>query len=110
MGMDEAIAARIRMITEAGDGLSGPDLLGFALDHAVTETGGLGGMVHLRGPGARSPRLTAVHGLIRPVARDWAEVEAAGASAPAAGLAGAAEHQDGRVSRVSSYGQSTRGR
>ncbi|MGW7695267.1 PAS domain-containing protein, partial [Streptomyces asiaticus] len=87
MGMDEAIAARIRMITEAGDGLSGPDLLGFALDHAVTETGGLGGMVHLRGPGARSPLLTAVHGLIRPVARDWAEVEPAGASAPARAMA-----------------------
>ncbi|MBA6437938.1 SpoIIE family protein phosphatase [Streptomyces sp. GMR22] len=87
MGMDEAIAARIRMITEAGDGLSGPDLLGFALDHAVTETGGLGGMVHLRGPGTRSPQLTAVHGLIRPVAREWAEVEAAGASAPARAMA-----------------------
>ncbi|AGP59035.1 SpoIIE family protein phosphatase [Streptomyces rapamycinicus] len=87
MGMDDAIAARIRMITEAGDGLSGPDLLGFALDHAVTETGGLGGMVHLRGPGARSLLLTAVHGLIRPVARDWAEVESAGASAPARAMA-----------------------
>ncbi|MBI0318504.1 SpoIIE family protein phosphatase, partial [Streptomyces javensis] len=87
MGMDEAITARIRMIIEAGDGLSGPDLLGFALDHAVTETGGLGGMVHLRGPGARPPQLTAVHGLIRPVARDWAEVEPAGASAPARAMA-----------------------
>ncbi|MBP8534249.1 SpoIIE family protein phosphatase [Streptomyces sp. MK37H] len=87
MGMDDAIAARIRMITEAGDGLSGPDLLGFALDHAVTETGGLGGMVHLRGPGARSLLLTAVHGLIRTVARDWAEVEPAGASAPARAMA-----------------------
>ncbi|MCQ8191600.1 SpoIIE family protein phosphatase [Streptomyces rugosispiralis] len=83
MGMDEAIAARIRVITEAGDGLSGPDLLGFALDHAVTETGGLGGMVHLRGPGDRPPLLTAVHGLIRTVARDWAEVEPDGTSAPA---------------------------
>ncbi|MFE2187460.1 PAS domain-containing protein, partial [Streptomyces sp. NPDC059455] len=87
MGMDVAIAARIRMITEAGDRLSGPDLLGFALDHAVTETGGLGGMVHLRAPGARSLLLTAVHGLIRPVARDWAEVEPAGASAPARAMA-----------------------
>ncbi|MEV6129466.1 SpoIIE family protein phosphatase [Streptomyces violaceusniger] len=87
MGMDEAIAARIRMITEAGDRLSGPDLLGFALDHAVTETGGLGGMVHLRGPGSRSLRLAAVHGLIRTVARDWEAVEAAGTSAPARAVA-----------------------
>ncbi|WP_432251839.1 SpoIIE family protein phosphatase [Streptomyces sp. HNM1019] len=87
MGTDEAIAARIRVITEAGDGLSGPDLLGFALDHAVTETGGLGGMVHLRGPGARPLLLTAVHGLIRTVARDWAEVEPAGVSAPARAMA-----------------------
>ncbi|MBU3870755.1 histidine kinase, partial [Streptomyces sp. 4503] len=88
MGMDEAIAARMRMITEAGDRLSGPDLLGFVLDHAVTETGGLGGMVHLRGPGTRSLRLAAVHGLIRTVARDWAEVEATGgAGAPARAVA-----------------------
>ncbi|MFE2444342.1 SpoIIE family protein phosphatase [Streptomyces sp. NPDC059426] len=87
MGMDEAIAARIRMITEAGDRLSGPELLGFVLDHAVTETGGLGGMVHLRGPGTRSLRLAAVHGLIRTVARDWAEVETAGDGAPARAVA-----------------------
>ncbi|WP_211126459.1 SpoIIE family protein phosphatase [Streptomyces yatensis] len=87
MGMDEAIAARIRMITEAGDGLSGPDLLGYVLDHAVTETGGLGGMAHLRGPGTRPLLLTAVHGLIRTVARDWVELDAAGAGAPARAVA-----------------------
>ncbi|WP_275559175.1 SpoIIE family protein phosphatase [Streptomyces sp. 5-6(2022)] len=87
MGMDVAVATRIRMITEAGNGLSGPDLLGFALDHAVTETGGLGGMVHLRGTGARPLLLAAVHGLIRTVARDWEEVEPNGASAPARAMA-----------------------
>ncbi|MET7763573.1 hypothetical protein ABZS71_16675 [Streptomyces sp. NPDC005393] len=52
MGMHEAPAERLRMIVEAGDRLRGTELLGFALDHAVTESGGLGGMVHLRGPGA----------------------------------------------------------
>ncbi|MFI1292800.1 hypothetical protein ACH4VM_30800 [Streptomyces sp. NPDC020792] len=48
----DAAAARLLVITTAGESLSGADLLSFALDHAVTESGGLGGMVHLRGPAA----------------------------------------------------------
>ncbi|MFI1338577.1 SpoIIE family protein phosphatase [Streptomyces sp. NPDC020845] len=87
MCMDEAIASRLRVITEAGDGLQGSDLLAFVLDHAVTETGGLGGMAHLRGPGARTLQLAAVHGLIRTVAGDWEAVEPAGTSAPARAVA-----------------------
>ncbi|MFD5116505.1 SpoIIE family protein phosphatase [Streptomyces sp. NPDC058391] len=81
--MDAASAARLNMITKAGDELGGADLLGFALDHAVTEVGGLGGMVHLRGPGGRGLLLMAAHGLVRTVAQDWEEIEETGPTAPA---------------------------
>ncbi|MGY5030944.1 SpoIIE family protein phosphatase [Streptomyces sp. 900116325] len=81
--MDEAGAARLRMIIEAGAELRGADLLNFALEHAVTEAGGLGGMVHVRGPGGRGLLLMASSGLVRTVAQDWEEIEEHGGTAPA---------------------------
>ncbi|MFJ4920922.1 SpoIIE family protein phosphatase [Streptomyces sp. NPDC088725] len=75
-------AKRLRTIIEAGGELGGADLLGFVLDDAVTEVGGLGGMVHLRGPARRGMRLMASHGLIRPVADTWDELAEAGSTAP----------------------------
>ncbi|MFF4865724.1 SpoIIE family protein phosphatase [Streptomyces sp. NPDC001231] len=79
----DVAATRLRVITTAGESLSGADLLSFALDHAVTESGGLGGMVHLRGPGSCGLQLTAVHGLLRTAVRNWAEIEEASGTAPA---------------------------
>ncbi|MFF1838581.1 SpoIIE family protein phosphatase [Streptomyces sp. NPDC058231] len=85
--MDEIGAARLRMIIEAGVELHGADLLGFALEHAVTEAGGLGGMVHLRGPGGRGLLLMATSGIVRTVAEDWEEIEERGGTAPARAVA-----------------------
>ncbi|MFE9311159.1 SpoIIE family protein phosphatase [Streptomyces sp. NPDC006706] len=79
----DAAAARLLVITTAGESLSGADLLSFALDQAVTESGGLGGMVHLRGPGSCGLLLTAVHGLLRTAVRNWAEIAEASGTAPA---------------------------
>ncbi|MFG2557862.1 SpoIIE family protein phosphatase [Streptomyces sp. NPDC048496] len=87
--MDEAGAARLRMIIEAGGGLGGVDLLGFTLDHAVTEADGLGGMVHVRGPGGRL-LLMAASGIVRTVAQDWEEIAVDGDTAPARAVAGGA--------------------
>lgn len=83
----DAAAARLRVITTAGDHLTGTDLLGFTLDHAVTESGGLGGMVHLRDPGGRGLLLAAVHGLLRTAARQWREIDETGPTAPARAVA-----------------------
>ncbi|MFI5754606.1 SpoIIE family protein phosphatase [Streptomyces sp. NPDC051569] len=85
--MDDAGAQRLRMIIEAGDELGGADLLGFALDHAVTALGGVGGMVHLRIPGGQGLRLMAVHGLARTIAQTWDGIEETGPTAPARAVA-----------------------
>ncbi|MET7856758.1 SpoIIE family protein phosphatase [Streptomyces sp. NPDC005318] len=85
--MDEAGAARLRMIIEAGSELGGADLLGFALEHAVTEADGLGGMVHVRSPGGRGLLLMASSGLVRTVAKDWEGIDEHGATAPARAVA-----------------------
>ncbi|MER7877449.1 SpoIIE family protein phosphatase [Streptomyces solisilvae] len=83
--MDEATCARLRTIIKAGEELADSELAAFTLDAAVTESGGLGGMVHLRVPGTRRLVLVAAHGLARTVARarDWAELTEGGPSAPA---------------------------
>ncbi|MBL1099735.1 ATP-binding SpoIIE family protein phosphatase [Streptomyces coffeae] len=81
--LDEAAAARLRLIVKAGAELHGAERLSFLLEHAVTESGGLGGMVHLRGPDRRELLLTAAHGLVRTVAGGWAEIAADGTTAPA---------------------------
>ncbi|MGW1085676.1 SpoIIE family protein phosphatase [Streptomyces sp. NPDC002596] len=88
--MDKAGAARLRMIIEAGVELGGVDLLGFALEHAVTEADGLGGMVHVRGPGDRGLLLMATSGIVRTVAQDWEEIAVDGDTAPARAVAGGA--------------------
>ncbi|MCP9208852.1 ATP-binding SpoIIE family protein phosphatase [Streptomyces sp. NEAU-Y11] len=81
--VDEAVAARLRLIVKAGEELRGADLLSFVLEHAVTECGGLGGMVHLRGPGGRELLLTTAHGLVRTIAGGWAEIGVGNGTAPA---------------------------
>ncbi|QKV95837.1 SpoIIE family protein phosphatase [Streptomyces sp. NA02950] len=85
--LDEAAAARLRLIVKAGEELHGADLLSFVLEHAVTEAGGLGGMVHLRGHDGRELLLTAAHGLVRTVAGCWAEIHIDSATAPARAIA-----------------------
>ncbi|MFJ2669261.1 SpoIIE family protein phosphatase [Streptomyces sp. NPDC087525] len=85
---DETGDARFRMIADAGEELRGMDLVGYALDHAVTVAGGLGGMVHLRGPGGRGLLLMAVNGLARTALRDWEEIEESGPTAPARAVDG----------------------
>lgn len=88
--MDKAGAARLRMIIEAGVELGGVDLLGFALDHAVTEADGLGGMVHVRDPGGQRLLLMATSGIVRTVAQDWKDIAVDGDTAPARAVAGGA--------------------
>lgn len=118
--MDEAGAARLRMIIEAGAELTGADLLNFALEHAVTEAGGLGGMVHVRGPGGRGLLLMASSGLVRTVAQDWEEIEEHSETAPARAVSGgasvwmpAADDDRARAAEVSAapgtQGDSTQG-
>ncbi|WP_234365704.1 SpoIIE family protein phosphatase [Streptomyces sp. RTd22] len=86
--LDQAGTARLRTIITAGDELGDAELLGFALDLAVTESDGLGGMVHLRGPVSPGLLLMAVHGLARTVARHWEKIEETGVTAPARAVAG----------------------
>ncbi|MFD3482939.1 SpoIIE family protein phosphatase [Streptomyces sp. NPDC058665] len=83
--MHEATCAWLRTIMKAGEELAGSELSAFTLDAAVTESGGLGGMVHLRVPGTRRLVLVAVHGLARTMARDreWAELTEGDPSVPA---------------------------
>lgn len=51
------------------------DRLRLALRQAVAALGGLGGMVHLRGPdGSRRLRLAASSGLSQELARRWEEI------------------------------------
>ncbi|MEU9469821.1 SpoIIE family protein phosphatase [Streptomyces avermitilis] len=83
----DAAAARLRVITTAGEQLTGADLLSFTLDQAVTESGGLGGMVHLRASGSRALLLTTVHGLLRTVVQNWTEIEETGPTTPARAVA-----------------------
>ncbi|MFV5992540.1 SpoIIE family protein phosphatase [Streptomyces sp. NPDC056231] len=87
---DKASAARLRMIIEAGVELGGVELLGFALEHAVTEADGLGGMVHVRGPGGRGLLMMASSGIVRTVAQDWEEIAVDGDTAPARAVTGGA--------------------
>ena len=88
--LDQAGTGRLRTIITAGDELGDAELLGYALDHAVTEAGGLGGMVHLRGPVSPGLLLMAAHGLARTVARRWEKIEESGVTAPARAVAGGA--------------------
>ncbi|MEU9290549.1 SpoIIE family protein phosphatase [Streptomyces sp. NPDC048275] len=83
---NKAAAARLRVITKAGAELADAELPAFVLDAAVTECGGLGGMVHLRAPGGRELLLTATHGLARAMAQDW-EVKETGPEGPARAVA-----------------------
>ncbi|MFI7644243.1 SpoIIE family protein phosphatase [Nonomuraea sp. NPDC049400] len=82
---------RKRLLAEAGDDLQGVELLRFAIQQAVAELGGLGGMVHLRGPSQGGGlRLVASSGLPPARAQAWERVDGNGPLAPARAFRGAA--------------------
>ncbi|MGW5692353.1 SpoIIE family protein phosphatase [Streptomyces asiaticus] len=74
-------AARTRLLKDMSHGEA--DTLQLALDHAVAGLGGLGGMVHVRGPGGSLHfRLVATCGLPRGFARPWETLGWHAATAP----------------------------
>ena len=72
-------------LLNATDDLPGGAVLRLALQEAVAEVGGLGGVVHLRGPQTcPGLHLAASSGLPAAVTRRWKEIPDDAAAAPAA--------------------------
>lgn len=79
-------AGRLRLLASLENDLAETDVLLAVLQHAVAELGGLGGMVHLRGPGPDARiglRLIVSSGVPRAFAQAWLEVRGDQAVAPA---------------------------
>jgi PAS domain S-box-containing protein len=67
---------RLRVLRKSGEGQTEPEALRLALHHAVADLGGLGGMVHMCGPGGgRRMRLVATNGLPREFFQAWEYVD-----------------------------------
>ncbi|MEV4115780.1 SpoIIE family protein phosphatase [Nonomuraea sp. NPDC049695] len=81
---DQISDKRKRLLAEVGDDLWGIELLRFAIQQAVADLAGLGGMVHLGGPGQGSGlRLAVTSGLPPAFAEAWERVDGNGPLAPA---------------------------
>jgi serine phosphatase RsbU (regulator of sigma subunit)/PAS domain-containing protein len=75
----------LALLNAADDSLPEGEVLRLALQEAVAEVGGLGGLVHLRRPGpARGLYLAASAGLAAAFTRCWQEIADDAAAAPAA--------------------------
>ena len=80
--VDQA-AMRLSLLDQVGDDLSDVALLSFALQHAVADMGGLGGMAHRCGKPERTLQLAAASGLPRELAEKWEEIHWGDPAAPA---------------------------
>ncbi|GAA3261493.1 hypothetical protein GCM10020216_102160 [Nonomuraea helvata] len=81
---DQVAEERKRLLALAGDELWGLELLRFAIQQAVAELAGLGGMVHLGSPGfGGGLRLAVTSGLPRAFTQEWERVDGNGPLAPA---------------------------
>ncbi|MEU6779440.1 SpoIIE family protein phosphatase [Nonomuraea angiospora] len=91
---DQVSEERRRLLAEVGDDLWGIELLRFALQQAVADLGGLGGMVHLGSPGhGGGLRLVVTSGLPPVLTHAWERVDGNGPLAPARALRDAAPVQ-----------------
>ncbi|MFI7640076.1 SpoIIE family protein phosphatase [Nonomuraea sp. NPDC049400] len=83
-GADHVSEKRGRLLALAGDDLRGIELLRFAIQQAVAELAGLGGMVHLGSPGfGGGLRLAVTSGLPPAFTQAWERVDGNGPLAPA---------------------------
>ncbi|MFC8244798.1 SpoIIE family protein phosphatase [Streptomyces chartreusis] len=73
---------RLALLNMVGPGVTESEIFRLALQHALGELGGLGGMVHLRGP-MTALRLVSVAGLPPTLTRTWEIIDQEGALAPA---------------------------
>ncbi len=74
--MDSPERDRLRILRTSGEGQTEAEALRLALHHAVADLGGLGGMVHVCGPGSgRRMRLVAANGLPREFFQAWEYVD-----------------------------------
>ncbi|MGP3960267.1 SpoIIE family protein phosphatase [Nonomuraea sp. 3N208] len=81
---DRISEERKRLLSVVGDDLWGIELLRFAIQQAVADLAGLGGMVHLGRPGLGGGlRLVVTSGLPPAFAQEWERVEGNGPLAPA---------------------------
>ncbi|MFE2463474.1 SpoIIE family protein phosphatase [Streptomyces sp. NPDC059402] len=83
--------ARLALLGTVGPGATESEIFRLALQHAVGELGGLGGMIHLRGP-MSALRLVSAVGLPQAVTLPWEIIDQEGALAPARAL-----HEGGGV-------------
>ncbi|EMF28939.1 hypothetical protein H114_11481 [Streptomyces gancidicus BKS 13-15] len=77
--------ARLALLGTVGPGATESEIFRLALQHAVGELGGLGGMIHLRGP-MSALRLVSAVGLPQAVTLPWEIIDQDGALAPARAL------------------------
>ncbi|MET7329524.1 SpoIIE family protein phosphatase [Nonomuraea sp. NPDC005650] len=83
-GAGQVSEKRKRLLALAGDDLWGIELLRFAIQQAVAELAGLGGMVHLGSPGyGGGLRLAVTSGLPPALTQAWERVDGNGPLAPA---------------------------
>ncbi|MEV1005246.1 SpoIIE family protein phosphatase [Nonomuraea sp. NPDC050202] len=88
---DRVREERKRLLAAVGDELWGMELLRFTVQQAVAELVGLGGMVHLCGPGyCGGLRLVVTNGLPSAFAQAWEHIDRNAAVAPARALREAA--------------------
>jgi PAS domain S-box-containing protein len=81
---DQVSEERKRLLAAAADDLSGIELLRFAIQQAVAELAGLGGMVHLGTPGyGGGLRLVVTSGLPPAFTQAWERIDGNGPLAPA---------------------------
>ncbi|RVX41584.1 PAS domain S-box-containing protein [Nonomuraea polychroma] len=86
-GAERVSAERRRLLSVVGDELWGIELLRFAIQQAVAELAGLGGLVHLGAPGyGGGLRLVVTSGLPSAFAQAWERIEGSGPLAPARAL------------------------
>ncbi|MFG6198555.1 SpoIIE family protein phosphatase [Nonomuraea sp. JJY05] len=84
MWTDLVSEERKRLLTAVGDDLRGIEVLRFAIQQAVAELAGLGGMVHLGSPGyGGGLRLAVTSGLPPAFTRVWERIDGNGPLAPA---------------------------
>ncbi|WP_433442885.1 SpoIIE family protein phosphatase [Nonomuraea sp. CA-141351] len=82
--MDQASEERKRLLANVGDDLWGIELLRFAIQQAVADLAGLGGMVHLGSPGhGAGLRLAVTSGLPPAFTHAWERIDGNGPLAPA---------------------------
>ncbi|MFI7127092.1 SpoIIE family protein phosphatase [Nonomuraea sp. NPDC050153] len=83
-GAGQVSEKRKRLLALAGDDLWGIELLRFAIQQAVAELAGLGGMVHLGSPGyGGGLRLAVTSGLPPAFTQAWERIDGNGPLAPA---------------------------